>query len=517
MAVDHTESSLVFDFLDHLRQANETHQQLQPLEKNLLRILEVSLPLRKLVCFKQFQETGIFLRYQNGFEPSEIAFIKETLQNEDLDRYSDRLDPWEKSGMKNAGLLCLNFDKFRYIIVALSQHSISASKHEVVKSIADALRQVILSNGSSDPLRNQFNEQVLHNIISGIVVIDHQENIIFLNRAAQVILGYRFDELKNRHCSVIFRELEADNNWLSFTLTTGCLSSRKKIYMVRKDGFEIAVGGTTSLLRNEDGDIRGVIGIFREFDEFEKTQAKRKDLNKISTLSKLSASIAHEIRNPLAGISATAQVLAGKLEDGDRKKKFVTVILEEIDRINRIIKELLSFASPTKSSFLQSNLNKIVEDGLSLVHKKIQKQNIDVVRDYDRELPDILCDQNQIKQAVINILLNSINAMPDGGLLGISTELAIKDQVQQVNIIIHDSGPGFPQSVLDDLFAPFTTTKTYGLGLGLTITKNIIKTHHGSIKAYNLPDKGACVILSIPVNDTEITYDEQPYLPFEDM
>lgn len=516
MTVNRQEEMIVFDFLDHLRRVQEA-KTITPLEKSIIDALDVALSCRKIACFACRDEGDTILRYDRGFEPSELPFITDLLKKENLDAFTHGLTVFEKGGLKNAVVLGIRFDSYYYLISAVLQQPISPHKIEVAGALAQSL-EIVLETKSHQPdvLATQFNELVLQNIMSGIIVIDRNEQIVFLNKAGEMILGYRFEELKDAPSATIFREIDSEKNWLTFTLTTGCVSSRKKIYMVRRDNIEIEIGGTTSLLKGENGDILGVIGIFREYDDFRKDENKRKDLNKMSTLSKLSASIAHEIRNPLAGISATAQVLASKLEEDDRKKKFVTVILEEIDRINRIIKELLNFASPSKASFLKSNVNKILEDGISLLHKKIIKQSIEVVREYDRELPDILCDEAQLKQALINIMLNSVSAMPEGGLLCVMTEITQLETKKCIKITVQDSGPGIPAEVLHDLFSPFTTTKTQGLGLGLTITKNIIKAHNGKIEAVNLPEKGACVVVYLPLKHTESVYDEQPYLPFED-
>ncbi len=503
-----------FEFLQNLGQPSVLPKEVSPFEDNMIKILKNSFSLTKIVYY-EFLDDRVLPKFQSGFDIAQLDFMEDLLSKESLSDYKDKIVLWGKGGLKDTYLVTFEMKDRWYAIVMVLRQALSSAKSDLLYSVIDSLK-MYFDKTEAKPITHQFSESVLQNIVSGIIVIDKDENIIFLNHAAEIILGYKESDLMDVSSNELFREIDGENNWLTFTLKTGCLSSRKKIHMVRADGIEVAVAGTTSLLRADNDEIIGVVGIFRQFDDFKTAEDGRKDLNKISMLSRFSASIAHEIRNPLAGISATAQVLATKFDADDRKQKFIKVILEEIDRINRIIKELISFARPSKSCFLKSNVNKIVESALDLLYKKIQKQGVDIVRDYDRDMSDIICDENQIKQAIINIMLNSINAMPDGGLLTVSTEKALNDNDDMVKIVISDTGSGIPQNVLNELFTPFTSTKTQGLGLGLTITKSIIKTHNGKIKASNLPEKGAVVTILIP-DRADQAIEQQTYLDFDEI
>ena len=507
---------IVFDFLSHIKHVQSASGQVSILERNLLNILRQTLPARKIAYFKKNHGDHLDIGFQTGYEPSEIELLQRLLADENIGTEPNHIRLFDSGGLKNTYLLHTYVEASVHFIVVSVSSPLTDSKIDLAKMVLESLHLVVHEyDVSAHGIAGQFSELVLKNMASGIIVIDQDENIVYINRAAEMILGYGVDEVKHKHCDLVFREIDGEKNWLTFTLATGCMSSRKKIYMVRKDEIDIPVGGTTSLLRNDQGEIVGVIGLFREYEDFQKSEDRKKDLNKMSTLAKLSASIAHEIRNPLAGISATAQVLASKLEEGDRKKKFVMVILDEIERINRIIKELLNFASPSKISFFYSNINKIIESSLDLVHKKFQKQSIDVIRDYDRELPDMLCDENQIQQAIINIMLNAISVMPDGGVLTVTTELTELHNTEYISITIRDTGTGIPDEILKDLFEPFNSTKTNGLGLGLTITRSIVKTHKGKIEARNLPDQGAEVTVLLPAH-LDQDDEKQMYFAFDE-
>jgi len=504
---------IAFDFLQNLGQPSVVPKEISPFEYKMISILKNSFSLSKIAYYESDCDRNVSIKLQHGFDIAQLNFMEKLLHEESLCDYADKIMLWGRGGLKDTYLVTFEMKDCWYAVIMVLRQPLSLTRNDVLRSVIDSLK-MYFDESDIKGISHQFSESVLQNIASGIIVIDKSENIIFLNHAAEMILGYKDGDLNGVSCDTIFREIDRENNWLTFTLKTGCLSSRQKINMVRREGIEVAVGGTTSLLRGDDDEIMGVVGIFRQFEDFKIGEDTRKDLNKVSMLAKFSGSIAHEIRNPLAGISATAQVLATKFAADDRKQKFIRVILEEIDRINRIIKELINFARPSKSCFLKSNVNKIVEGALDLLYKRIQKQGIDVVREYDMDMLDIICDESQIKQAIINIMLNSINAMPEGGLLTVSTEKAGIDN-DMIKIVISDTGAGIPEDVINELFTPFTSTKTQGLGLGLTITKSIIKTHNGKIKASNLPEKGAVVTVLIP-DKMDQNLDQQTYLSFDE-
>ncbi len=180
------------------------------------------------------------------------------------------------------------------------------------------------------------------------------------------------------------------------------------------------------------------------------TESDIKQMDKLAMLGQLSASIAHEIRNPLAGISTIAQVLRGKLDDD--RREFVDVILSEINRLDNIVRELLDFASPSRSFMQSCNIHDVIERALRLVDTQLVKSEIKLKKDYIENARAGVCvDAERIMQAFLNILLNAVAAMPKGGDLTIKTLLA-EDMVQ---IQFADSGPGISVEKLDDLFKPF--------------------------------------------------------------
>lgn len=218
-------------------------------------------------------------------------------------------------------------------------------------------------------------------------------------------------------------------------------------------------------------------------------------IDKMATLGQLAASVAHEIRNPLAGISTTAQVLKGKLDVSLRE--FIDVILSEITRLDNIVRELLDFARPKKTYMTDSNLVEVLQKVFVLIGGKIVKARVKIIRQYETD--DIFlvsADCEQMMQAFMNIILNAVAATQPGG----SLTVAFSQDDANVKIEFTDTGGGIPTHLADNLFKPFFTTKAKGVGLGLTVTKNIVEKHQGKIWFKSEPNIGTTFYITLPKN-----------------
>ena len=229
-------------------------------------------------------------------------------------------------------------------------------------------------------------------------------------------------------------------------------------------------------------------------EDLRKTQDRLIQSEKLAALGKLSAGIAHEIRNPLTSIKVLIYSLAQKINDTETKEKDVKIIQDEIERVNQIIKRFLDFARPKEPEFSATDINRVLEDTITLVIPKISEQDIDLERNFS-PIPDIQADKEQMKQVFLNLFLNAVQAMPDGGKIGIKTEF----KAQCIRIEIQDEGSGVPSQIKNKVFEPFFTAKEEGVGLGLSIVKRIIDEHGGLIKIDNAYPKGTVVTIELPL------------------
>lgn len=229
--------------------------------------------------------------------------------------------------------------------------------------------------------------------------------------------------------------------------------------------------------------------------DLRRTQDKLIQSEKLAALGKLSAGIAHEIRNPLTSIKVLIHSLTAKVTDTETKEKDIKVIEDEIERVNQIINRFLDFARPKEPEFSWVDINQTLEETISLVSGEVKEQNVVLEKEMS-SLLHVQADGEQMKQVFLNLFLNAIQAMPEGGKLRIKTNL----KGQYIRIEIQDEGTGIPEEIKDKLFEPFFTTKEEGIGLGLSTAKRIIDDHKGSIEVRNSHPKGTVFIINLPIN-----------------
>jgi two-component system sensor histidine kinase HydH len=234
--------------------------------------------------------------------------------------------------------------------------------------------------------------------------------------------------------------------------------------------------------------------------DLRKTEAQLIRSEKLAALGQLSAGIAHEIRNPLTSINILIHSLTETLPREDSRWEDLKVIEEEILRINEIVDQFLRFAKPASPLFEKTNLVPVLEEILQLLRPQIERGGITVKKEFG-PLPLITVDKEQIKQVTLNLLMNAIQAMTEGGRLSMSGRLSKNGD--WVELAIQDSGVGIPPDDMNKLFDPFFSTKEGGMGLGLAIAHRIIDQHHGKIEVESTPGKGTLFTISLPVSTEE--------------
>ncbi len=222
---------------------------------------------------------------------------------------------------------------------------------------------------------------------------------------------------------------------------------------------------------------------------------------KLASLGKLAAGVAHEINNPLTGILTNSSLLLEDMPKDDRNREDVEIIVKETIRCREIVKRLLDFARQTKPLKKSTNVNALIENIILLVRNQATFRNISIENELEPGIPEILVDTDQIQQVFVNIILNAAEAMTAGGKLTIRS--ALNGDGHFINISFADSGPGIPESNRERIFDPFFTTKEHGTGLGLSISYGIVEQHGGSINVESKPGKGSVFTVQLPVRAAE--------------
>ncbi len=358
-----------------------------------------------------------------------------------------------------------------------------------------------------DRLRHQledvqnFMESIIQSIGSGIILNQMDDTITYINRAAERILGYTKNELAGKPFE-IFHLREKRSIVHSLLDHSDDLDMRKEGWMRRKDGTELPVGFTINDHVSPSGETIGKILIFRDLTQVYKIQEEILRMDRLVSLGKLASGIAHELRNPLAGIKTTAQALSEEMSPDDSKREYLNRITKEIDRLNELLKSFFSFAKPQKLNLNPCHIKDIVNEIIPFLIKEIADKGIRFSEVYHPQLPKIRVDKNQMHQVFLNLFLNAIQAMPEGGELKIQVHplatTALDGSQHLIHILISDTGKGIPANLLNRIFDPFFTTKPKGLGLGLSIAYQIIKKHEGTIQVQSEWERGTTFDIRLP-------------------
>jgi signal transduction histidine kinase len=235
-------------------------------------------------------------------------------------------------------------------------------------------------------------------------------------------------------------------------------------------------------------------------EELTRMQKRLIQTEKLSALGRLTADVAHEIRNPLTSIGGFARRLNNKLSQGSREKEYAEVVVSEVDRLERILRDVLTFSREPRYKMETMGVNGIVEGSLQAYSEVCSDQKIEIEKDLYPEMPMVLVDPGQIRLAIDNLISNAIDVMSEGGRLTVKTYVQEKFSVEYVTIEVSDTGPGLPDEAIEKIFEPFYTTKEIGIGtgLGLSICKNIVDEHNGLIFAGNRETGGTTFSILLP-------------------
>jgi signal transduction histidine kinase len=244
---------------------------------------------------------------------------------------------------------------------------------------------------------------------------------------------------------------------------------------------------------------RGEAIIERRAEERLRLKEQLSRAEKLSALGELAAGVSHEIRNPLGIIRSSAELLKKKVAKIDPANTLPDIIVEEATRLNSIITDFINFARPRAPRIAACRVEDVIEKNLMFLAPQIEAKGYVVEKVYQNPLPDIMGDAPMLHQSFLNIFINAMQAMPDGGRIGIG----IRSEGSRVMIDIDDEGRGVPEELLDKIWDPFFTTKEKGTGLGLGIVRNIVESHGGAIRIANRDPRGARVTIELPIRPTE--------------
>ncbi len=346
-------------------------------------------------------------------------------------------------------------------------------------------------------------QSVLDSSADAVIGLDRHRHITSWNRGAEIIFGYSADEALGRDVSFLvpedlkeIRELEKIEEQI---YQTGFIRNYETERLT-KDGRRVQVEITRTLIYDSKGKVLGSSAIVRDITERKKLEKRLLQSERLATIGKMAARIAHEIRNPLSSISLNAELLEEEIlsfSSGEKEEAqgLLRAISEEVDRLTQLTEEYLQFSRLPQSHFSLGNVNAVLEDLLNFMAPEIQKRHIHLEVELDPTVPEMDLDRSQLRQAFVNIIRNALEAMPRGGMLSIVTRVPDENWV---DISISDTGEGIRIENITKIFDPFYTTKDVGTGLGLPMSQQIISDHHGSVTCQSTPGKGTTFRIRLP-------------------
>ncbi|MBI3949082.1 MAG: sensor histidine kinase [Acidobacteria bacterium] len=279
---------------------------------------------------------------------------------------------------------------------------------------------------------------------------------------------------------------------------------QRQIYMLNQNAeiimFQLIAVVTGLLAAAEKRERRRYEMAARElkqaYEELKQAYDKLIRADRLAALGEVSAGIVHEIRTPLASIKGALEIVAAPSASESARIEFLQIIQREVDRLNRLVGEFLQFARPKPPERLPTELNDIARSVIRLCQKQAAKEKVQIQPQLQEPLPPVLVDSEQVKQVLLNLVINGIQAMPGGGTL----ELTTCREGEAVQLLVRDHGQGIDEFHLEKIFDPFFTTKQTGTGLGLSIAYRLVKQNGGDIEAFNAPGGGGAFKLTFPVS-----------------
>ncbi|MFA6413572.1 MAG: ATP-binding protein, partial [Syntrophales bacterium] len=336
-----------------------------------------------------------------------------------------------------------------------------------------------------------FSDHLMENMPMGLIVINPQGKIIAFNKTASAILAIPVNKASERAASEILPPACLE---IIGSLAKGQEFIAEEMECPLRDGRTVPLEIIASRLQDPQGEILGVVILVRDISDLQALKGEIARTQHLAALGNLAAGVAHEIRNPLSSIKGFATYFKERYRDIPADRETAEIMIGEVERLNRVIGQLLEFARPTTLHLEKGSIAVVVEDVLKIIAGEMGEKEI-ILQTEITTLPDISFDKDKMKQVFLNLFLNALGAMDKGGVLTVKAE-PVNGQWQGIEII--DTGTGIAKKDLGRIFDPYFTTKPSGTGLGMAIVQKILTAHHGEIKLESEPGKGTRAIILLP-------------------
>jgi two-component system nitrogen regulation sensor histidine kinase GlnL len=350
---------------------------------------------------------------------------------------------------------------------------------------------------------------VLDAVLAGVVVLDAKGAVEFLNTAACRILETSDEAARDLPVERLLGPEHAVVRLARSVLSGGGSAALNACAVERRLEPNLSVDVAASALFDAGGRVDGAALVLRDITLRQTLQGLVAERETLQAFGRIAAGVAHEVKNPLGGIRGAAEILASRASD-QKTLDAAELIVREVDRIAALVDDLMVFTHG-ELRVAKLNVHRVIDDVLALVAHDRLASGIEFQRHFDPSIPEIEADAGRLRQVVLNLVRNALQAMEGGGRLAVSTRMTLDhrlrgaagDPVATVAIEVRDSGPGIPPEVLDKLATPFFTTRPGGTGLGLAVSKHWVARHGGSLQLGSAPGGGTRVRVVLPLRPLE--------------
>ncbi|MCF6248418.1 MAG: ATP-binding protein, partial [Desulfobacula sp.] len=337
-----------------------------------------------------------------------------------------------------------------------------------------------------------FASEIVANLPVGIVASNSDYKITYINDVACALLGTKQKEAKGRPSNKIL----PNYIWKLHELIKKKQDVvEKKVTLISDNNKPLPVAVSATNIIDANQNFVGYLFVLKDLSEIRQLEIKTQRIEKLAAIGSLAAGIAHEVRNPLSSIKGYVTFFGSLFESGSENRKAAKLMAEEVDRVNRVISELLEFARPSDLKLKKTDMHALINHSIKIVAHEAESSGIRIVKDIPSDLPEIMADPDRLLQVLLNLYINAIQAIKGEGQL----KIRIKHNNIRVRINIYDTGIGIPLQDRQKIFDPYYTTKKNGTGLGLAIAHKIIEDHDGAISVKSQENKGTTFIIYLPV------------------
>jgi two-component system, NtrC family, sensor histidine kinase HydH len=340
-----------------------------------------------------------------------------------------------------------------------------------------------------------LSDNIVENMPIGLIVLDTESRIASFNYTAETLLHMPGQEILGKP---VAEKLPEELIPLIKELHLNEKNIIKELEIDLEEHGNVYLDLNLSILKDSSGTLLGYIILFRDLSEVKELKKEVERSTRLASIGRLAAGVAHEIRNPLSSIKGFATYFGERYKDVPEDKNTAQIMVSEVERLNRVITQLLDFARPVDVKKEILDIRKVINHSTKMIERNANEHNIRVKVDIAPGIPHISFDTDRMNQVFLNLFLNSIEAMENGGELLVKADY--DPDTEMVRITVSDTGKGISPGDIGNIFDPYFTTKQSGTGLGLAIVHRIIESHSGEIKVESNPEEGTNVIITLPLD-----------------